>query len=104
MGCLENKSEPFFHEKIILVWIFWTSFHAFYDIMQIASSGTHEPLVQSFVSRARKGAITFATSAFNNRPLQLSAGMSKHMANMVSWKNNVFFPPPYKWDLKKPFV
>jgi len=59
--------------------------------------------VQSFVSRARKGAITFATSAFNNRPLQLSAGISKDMANMVSWKNNVFFSL-YKWDLKKSFV
>jgi hypothetical protein len=104
VGCLEYKFEPFFHEKFILVWRFWISFHAFYDIMQIASSGTHEPLVQSFVSRARKGAIMFATSAFNNRPLQLNVGISKHMANMVSWKNNVFSFFPYKWDLKKPFV
>jgi hypothetical protein len=55
--------------------------------MQIVNSGTHEPLRQSFASCARKGA---TTSAFNNRPLQLSAGILKHKVDMVSWKSNDF--------------
>jgi hypothetical protein len=52
--------------------------------MQIASNGTHEPLGQSFASRVRKGAIMSITSTSNNKPLQLSVGIPKHRANMVS--------------------
>jgi hypothetical protein len=58
--------------------------------MQIASNGTHEPPRQSFAGHVRKGAITFATNASNRKPLQLSARISKHMVDMVSWKSNVF--------------
>jgi hypothetical protein len=52
--------------------------------MQTISSGTHEPPGHSFASRARKGTIAPATNA----PLQLSAGISKHMVDVVNWKSN----------------
>jgi hypothetical protein len=61
-----------------------TFFHALCDIMRTASSGTHEPLGQSFASCARKGTITSTANASSSKPLQLSARISKHWANMVS--------------------
>jgi len=59
--------------------------------LQTASGGIHEPLGQSFASHAKKGAITSAANASSSKPLQLSAGISKHRANMVSWKSKYRF-------------
>jgi hypothetical protein len=38
------------------------------------------------MSHASKGAIVATIGPLNNRVLQLSAGISKHSAHMVSWK------------------
>jgi hypothetical protein len=50
----------FMIQKMKKLMLFWTP-----------NNGTHEPPGYSFVSCARKGAIVFATSAFNIKPLQL---------------------------------
>ncbi len=39
-----------------------------------------------FTSHASKGAIVATIGLLNNKVLQLSAGIPKHSAHMVSWK------------------